>query len=382
MRMTTRTSSRESAFIRVDPRSNTVWLRRELWSAVGLGLSAVFLWWIGHNTAVSLERHGITLGFDFLRNPAGFAIGDAPIAYSPQDSFARAILVGLVNTARVSAAGWVLATALGFVLGLARLSENPPMRALARACVELVRNTPLLLLLFTCASAVHALPGPRQAIAPVPGVFLSDRGLVLPRATPDAMHLALVVLLVAALVLVRRAPRAGWALVALAAAALAASLAVAPPEIDVPRLAGFNFAGGITISPELAALLAALVLHHAAHISEVVRGAVLAVSHRQRDAALALGMTKAQAMRHVIVPQALRAMVPLLATNWVSLTKNSSLAVAIGFPDVVSVLNTTSNQTGHAIEAMAIMVVVYLALSLGVAVLLDAYNARLVRVTT
>lgn len=304
---------------------------------LALGTGAALLWWLGRNTAITLDQNGISLGFGFLKQPANFEIGDAPIAYSPTDSFVRAILVGLANTARVSLFGWILAIALGFVLGIMRLAENPAVRGVARGFVELVRNVPLLLLLLFLAAVVHALPPARSATELLPGVFLSDRGLVLP------------------------------------------TIALDPWRIDWPRLEGFNFVGGLTISPELVALLAALVLHHAAHISEVVRGAVLAIPTRQRDAAHALGMTRWQTMRFVIVPQALRAMVPLLASNCVSLTKNSSLAVAIGFPDLVSILNTTANQTGHAIETMLIMIVTYLALSLLVASGMNAYNRRLLR---
>ena len=306
-----------------------------------LGVAAAALWWLGRNAAITLGDRGISLGFGFLEQPANFEIGDAPIAYEPSDSFARAILVGLANTARVSVLGWVLAIALGFVLGIARLSTNPSLRAMTRAAVELVRNVPLLLLLLFLAAVVHALPPARAALEPLPGVFVSDRGLVMP-----------------------------WI-----------SVADGRWVIDRPSLQGFNFVGGLTISPELTALLAALVLHHAAHISEVVRGAVLAVSTRQRDAAYALGLSRSQTMRFVVIPQALRAMVPLLATNCVSLTKNSSLAVAIGFPDLVSILNTTANQTGHAIETMLIMIIVYLSLSVLVAAAMNAYNRRLLRPT-
>ena len=304
---------------------------------IALGVTAIIVWWLARNTTATLDQHGISLGFGFLRQPANFEIGDAPIAYSPADSFVRAILVGLANTARVSVLGWVFAVLLGFVLGVLRLAPNPAVRGVARTVVELVRNVPLLLLLFFLIAAMHALPPTRAALELLPGVFISDRGLVLPSVDLRA-----------------------W-------------------SIDRPHLVGFNFVGGLTISPELTALLAGLVLHHAAHISEVVRGAVLAVSQRQRDAASALGMSRAQVMRFVVIPQALRAMVPLLATNCVSLTKNSSLAVAIGFPDFVSILNTTANQTGHAIETMLIMIVVYLTLSLGVAGAMNAYNRRLLR---
>jgi general L-amino acid transport system permease protein len=306
---------------------------------LALGIAAVVLWWLARNTALTLDAHGISLGFGFLRQPANFEIGDAPIAYSPENSFVRAILVGLANTARVSVLGWVFAIGLGFALGICRLSTNPAVRSITRGVVELVRNVPLLLLLLFLAATMHALPPARDAFEPLPSVFISDRGLVLPSISLT-----------------------GWRLM-----------------LERPTLQGFNFVGGITISPELTALLVALALHHAAHISEVVRGAVLAVSHRQRDAAFALGMSRSQTMRFVVIPQALRAMVPLLATNCVSLTKNSSLAVAIGFPDLVSILNTTANQTGHAIETMLIMILVYLTLSLAVAAAMNTYNRRLLR---
>jgi general L-amino acid transport system permease protein len=306
---------------------------------LALGAAAALLWWLGRNTMMALDQHGISLGFGFLRQPANFDIGDAAIAYSPSDTFIRAILVGLANTARVSVLGWIFATLLGFLLGVMRLSTTPAVRGVARGVVEVVRNVPLLLLLLLLAATMHALPPARAALEPLPNVFISDRGLVVPAVGFSGFRLVL----------------------------------------EVPRLVGFNFVGGITISPELTALLAALVLHHAAHISEVVRGAVLAVPVRQRDAALALGLSRAQTMRFVVIPQALRAMVPLLATNWVSLTKNSSLAVAIGFPDLVSILNTTANQTGHAIETMLIMIATYLTLSLVVAAGMNAYNRRLLR---
>jgi len=305
--------------------------------AIAVGVLSLAVLWLARNTVLTLDQHGISLGFGFLRQPANFEIGDAPIAYSPSDTFIRAIVVGLANTARVSVLGWIFAITLGFVLGVLRLAPNPPVRGVARAVVEAVRNVPLLLLLLLLAAMVHTLPAARAALHPLPGVFISDRGLVVP------------------------------------------SLSLATWNIDWPRLEGFNFVGGLTISPELTALLGALVLHHAAHISEVVRGAVLAVPTRQRDAASALGLTRFQTLRFVVVPQALRAMVPLLATNCVSLTKNSSLAVAIGFPDLVSILNTTANQTGHAIETMLMMILAYLTLSLAVAAVMNTYNRRLLR---
>jgi general L-amino acid transport system permease protein len=297
--------------------------------ALALGVAAVMLWWLARNTQTNLEQHGLSLGFGFLHQPANFEIGDTSgIPFSPEDSFARAILIGLANTARVSVIGWVLSILIGFALGILRLSNNPAWRGMVRAGVELMRNTPLLLLLLLLGATLHAMPGPKNALQPLPGVFLSDRGLVL-------------------------------------------------PLFERPRLVGFNFVGGVSLSPELAALVGGLVMHHAAQVSEIVRGAILGVSRGQVDAALALGLSRGQALRHVIVPQALRAMMPLLATTCVSLTKNSSLAIAIGFPDVVSILNTTANQTGHGIETMLIMLAVYLTLSLATAAMINRYNTRL-----
>ena len=353
--------------------------RRALLRGLALGVAAALLWWLARNTAANLDRHGIGLGFDFLRRPANFEIGESWITYRPDDSLARAILVGLANTALVSVLGWVLAVGLGFGLGLLRLARSPALAGLVRSVVDLLRNLPLLLVLLFLAALLHGLPPPRAALEPWSGVFLSDRGLVLPAPGLQPFHWALLGLGLAALVFRRRAGQAGWLIVGLLAAGFALSLAIRPPLWDRPALTGFNFSGGITVSPELAALLLALVLHHGAHLSEVVRGAVLAVPRGQRDAAAALGLTRFQATRLVVLPEAIRAMVPLVANQCVSLTKNSSLAVAIGFPDVVSILNTTANQTGHAIETMLLMIGLYLGLSLGAAAVLERYNARILR---
>jgi general L-amino acid transport system permease protein len=353
--------------------------RRAALQGLGLGITAAVVWWLAQNTAFRLQQQGVSLGFGFLGQPANFEIGDAAIAYTPADSFARAILVGLTNTLLVSVLGWVLSIALGFLLGTLRLSGNPLLRGMARSVVEVMRNTPLLLLLLFLAATMHALPPAREALEPVPGVFISDRGLVLARPYAAPLHLGLALALAVALVVAHRVGRAGWTAVAAITLALVASMVAIPITWQWPRLDGFNFTGGLSVSPELAALLAALVLHHGAHVSEVVRGAIVAVPSKQRDAALALGLSRLQTLRLVVVPQALRAMVPLLATNAVSLTKNSSLAVAIGFPDVVSILNTTANQTGHAVETMLLMIAIYLTLSLAVAAALNSYNAAIMK---
>lgn len=357
--------------------------RAVLLQGLGLGLTAAVVWWLARNTGASLAQRGLTIGFGFLRHPANFEIGDTWwIPFSPTDSVGRAIVVGLLNTALVSALGCVLATAAGFVAGILRLSPNPALRGLVRAGVELIRNTPLLLVLLFLAASLHALPTPQHALVPIPGVFLSDRGLVLPAIAMSGWTLGLAAAALAAYVVRRRLGGHGWIAAAALAASSVGSAIVRPPAVHAAHFTGFNFAGGVTLSPELAALLAALVLHQAAHISEVVRGAVLAVPRGQRDAAMALGMSRMQSLRLVVMPVALRAMVPLLATNCVSLIKNSSLAVAIGFPDVVSVLNTAGNQTGHSIETMLIMIAVYLSLSLLVAAGLGRYNAHLLHTGT
>lgn len=350
--------------------------RAVLLQGLVLGVTAAVLWWLGHNTALSLERHGISLGFGFLRQPANFDIGDtAWLTFSPENSVGRAIVVGLINTGLVSALGCALATGLGLVIGVLRLSPNPAVSGLVRVGVEVMRNTPLLLLLLLLAASLHNLPPAQRALHPVPGVFLSDRGLMLPKVAVDGLTIWLGVATLAAALLHRRLGRVGWGVAATAAASCLISLVVHPPTIEVARLDEFNFAGGITLSPEFAALLAALVLHHSGHISEVVRGALLAVPRGQRDAARALALSRLQVLRLVTIPLAVRAMVPLVATNCVSLIKNSSLAVAIGFPDVTSILNTAGNQTGHNIETMLIMIAVYLSLNLGMAAALNHYNA-------
>ena len=346
--------------------------------ALAFGVTAAVLWWLAHNMSGSLQRRGLSLDFGFLKQPANFEIGDtAWLRFSPEQSIGRAILVGLLNTARVSAVGCVLAIAIGFIVGVLRLAHNPALRGVMRAGVEVIRNTPLLLLLLFLDTSLQGLPSARHALEPAPGWFLSDRGLVVPSIAFSSLTAWLAAVVVVALAFRRRMGAIGWRVVAATVVAVGVSMVIRHPSVATAHLIGFNFVGGTTLSPEFAALLAALVLHHAAHISEVVRGAILSVPRGQRDAARALGLSRFQTLRMVTIPLALRAMVPLLATNCVSLIKNSSLAVAIGFPDVVSILNTTGNQTGHNIETMCIMIVVYLALSLAVAAALDRYNTTL-----
>ncbi len=366
-------------------REALVALRGIIVQGATLAAVAAVLWWLAHNTLLTLQERDIPVGFDFLGQPANFDIGDTGgLRFDARDTIGRAIVVGLANTLRIAALGCVLSVLVGSLLGILRLTSNATVRGAARAVVEVMRNTPLLLLLLFLDATIRQLPGARDALHPVRHVFLSDRGLALPSVGVPPIALVAMVLVAGALLMPRGSSRMRRLVVTVASVAGTALMITVPsvrPIIGVPCLAGFNFVGGWMLSPEFAALLGALVLHHSAHISEVVRGAILSVPRGQQEAARALGLSTIQVLRLVTVPRALRAMVPLLVTNCVSLVKNSSLAVAIGFPDLVSVLNTTGNQTGRNIEAMLIMVVTYLAVSLGVAGVLGRYNARLIRRT-
>lgn len=344
-----------------------------------------------HNTLVNLRRQNIATGFGFLGREAAFGIGESLIDYSPADTYARAFLVGLTNTLYVAALGIVLATILGTVMGLARLSSNWLVARLAQIYVETFRNIPLALQLFFWWGLLRvSAPSPRQAWRPLPDFFISNRGIACPVPQADPVHpwmgAALVVGIVATWVIARwarrRQARTGlsfpsvWTGLALV---LGLPLAVfiaagAPLHLDAPALRGFNFSGGVTLSPEFAALLIGLVVYTASFIAEIVRAGILAVSWGQTEAAMALGLTQGQRMRLVVLPQALRVIVPPMTSQYLNLTKNSSLAVIIGYPDLVSVANTTINQTGQAVEGIAMIMAVYLAISLAISLAMNLYN--------
>jgi len=348
-------------------------------------------WFLVHNTLVNLGRQNIATGFGFMHREAAFGIGESLIDYSPADTYFRAFLVGLTNTLYVSALGIVLATILGTVMGLARLSGNWLVGKLAQIYVETFRNIPLpLQLLFWWGLLREAAPAPRQAWQVLPDVFVSNRGIVfpVPVADPAFAWMALAGLVgIAATWAVFRWARArqartgqqfptGWVGLAVILGLPVAVFftAGAPLRLDVPALRGFNFSGGSGVSPEFAALLLGLVIYTASFIAEIVRAGVLAVNWGQSEAAMALGLTQGQRMRLVVLPQALRVIVPPMTSEYLSLTKNSSLAVIIGFPDLVSVANTTMNQTGQAVEGIALIMAVYLAISLLISVFMNLYN--------
>ncbi|MFO1188464.1 MAG: amino acid ABC transporter permease [Alphaproteobacteria bacterium] len=351
-------------------------------------------WYLVDNTLDNLARRGINSGFEFLGREAGFEIGERFIAYAPYNSYSRALVVGLLNTLVVSGLGIALATILGTIVGIARLSTNWLVARLASAYVEALRNVPLILQLFLWYALItESLPGPRQALSLMPGVFLSNRGFKLPALIWESAHtataIALVMAIAATMVLKRWADRrrdlTGHAFpMVRAGAALIIGLPMlvflalgAPSSLDMPELRGFNFQGGFNLSPELAALLFGLTVYTATFIAEIVRSGILAVPEGQKEAALALGFSRGLALRLVILPQAMRVIVPPLTSQYLNLTKNSSLAIAIGYPDLVNIANTTMNQTGQAIEGVALVMAVYLAVSLGIAAFMNWYNHKM-----
>jgi general L-amino acid transport system permease protein len=373
-----------------DPRIRAAVYQLLLAAAIGL-----VVWYLVSNTAQNLHQRKIASGFGFLSREAGFEISETTfLSYSAADTYLRALGVGLLNTFRVAAIGIVLATVLGTLIGLARLSRNWLLLKLAAGYVELVRNVPLLVqLFFWYAVITENLPGPREALSPLQNVFLSNRGIVFPVPLPHSIYPWVGAALAAGIALTwtlarwarRRQAVTGKPFPVLTVAVglvfglpLALYLAAgAPLELNRPVLSGFNFSGGAALSPEFAALLIGLVTYTAAFIAEIVRAGVLAVDRGQFEAAHALGLSRREAMRLVILPQALRAIVPPMTSQYLNLTKNSSLAVAIGYPDLVSIVNTTMNQTGQAIEGVAIIMLVYLTISLAISAFMNWYNRRL-----
>jgi general L-amino acid transport system permease protein len=363
-----------------------------------LVLLAALLWLgfeIALNAKANLDAQKITSGFGFLDNTAGFGINQSLIPYNEADTYARVFFVGLLNTLLVAAIGIVLATILGFLVGLARLSPNWLVARLAGGYVELIRNLPLLFqLLFWYLAVLGTLPGPRQSISLFGEIFLNNRGIIVPAPVAGegtGAVIAVFALSVIATVALRvwakrRQMRTGrqfplfWASLALVVGPpLVALVAMGfPIRFESPELRGFNFVGGVRLLPEFIALLVALTTYTAAFIAEVVRAGVLAVPREQTEAAFALGLRRGLALRLIVVPQALRVIVPPLTNQYLNLTKNSSLAVAVGYPDLFAVFaGTALHQTGQAIEIIAITMAVYLAISLITSALMNWYNARI-----
>ncbi|GAA4165064.1 amino acid ABC transporter permease [Shinella granuli] len=354
-----------------------------------LAVVALFAALFVHNVLETMARIGILPGFGFLSNSANFEIGESPIAFRAGDTYLRAILAGLLNTLKVSLLGCLLATILGVAVGIAGLSRNLLLSGLVRWYIEITRNTPLLLQLFFWMGLAKALPAPRQAAALFGTVFLTNRGIYMPSLSleggvfglPAALALAgtgAIALLLALRAARRLTGRTGLAAVILAVAAAFSLLLLsgARPVAEIPALSGFNIRGGLNLSPEFAALLTGLVVRFSALIAEIVRAGIQSVGTGQWEAARALGLHDGQIIRLVVLPQALRVITPLTTSSYLDLTKDSSLAVAIGFPDLVSIVNTTANTTGQSMEALIILIGTFLAINLSLSALMNAYNNR------
>jgi general L-amino acid transport system permease protein len=355
--------------------------------------------WLGYefalNVKANLDALKIASGFGFLDNTAGFAVNQSLIPYNESDTYGRVFLVGLLNTLLVAGIGIVLATILGFFIGIARLSRNWLLARLAEAYVELIRNLPLLFqLLFWYLAVLGTLPGPRQSISLFGEIFLNNRGIIVPAPIAGKGAGAVVAVFAVSVIAIvalklwarrlqmrtgRQVPLLWISLALLVVPSLVALIATGfPIGFERPELRGFNFVGGIRLLPEFVALLVALTTYTAAFIAEVVRAGLLAVPRGQSEAASALGLRRGLTLRLIVVPQALRVIVPPLTNQYLNLTKNSSLAVAVGYPDLFAVFaGTTLHQTGQAIEIIAITMAVYLAISLITSGLMNWYNAHI-----
>ena len=312
-------------------------LRSIVYQALLAAALILAAWYLIANAVENLGQRRIASGFAFLARESGFEIGESTfLSYNAADSYLRAIAVGFLNTFRVAALAIVFSTLLGTLIGLARLSPNWLLTKLAAGYVEVIRNLPLVVqLFFWYAVITERLPAPAEALNPLPGVFLSNRGFAFPSL-----------------------------------------ISAAPLALDYPVLDGFNFSGGGLLSPEFVALFFGLTLYTAAFIAEIVRAGILAVARGQFEVASSLGHSPWQVLRFIVLPQALRVIVPPLTSQYLNTIKNSSLAVAIGYPDLVSIANTIINQTGQAIEGIAIIMLVYLTISLAIAGFMNWYNRR------
>ena len=363
--------------------------------AIGIGFLA-------NNLVSAMADRNLTFGFGFLGQRAGFEIGDSPVPYSANDTYGQAFLVGVLNTLFVSVVGIVLATVLGVLLGVARLSPNWLLSRVAAAYVEIIRNTPLLLQLFVIYFVVLVqLPPVQDSISVGGAVFLNQRGLFVPTPLLSPTLVPWLVIVAAAVGLAmagriigsrretarlqtggsggwlnRHAGLVGAVAVLVVAVAAWVVLPQAPVRFDVPIAGRFNFTGGLALSTAFTAIVLGLVLYTAAFIAEVIRGGIQAVRHGQVEAARALGLSEGDTLRLVVFPQALRIIVPPLTSQYLNLAKNSSLAIAVGYPDLFKVGTTMANQTGQPISVIALVMGTYLVISLATSALMNLYNRR------
>jgi general L-amino acid transport system permease protein len=372
-----------------DPR-----VRNIVWQVLIVGAVVALVWYLSANTSRNLEARHIATGFGFLFQSASIPIGEHLIDFTPSVStYGRALIIGVLNTLKVAVVGVILATICGTLVGIGRLSPNWLLSRITAVYVETLRDIPVLLQLFFWYGLMQTLPGPRQAMHPIPGVFISNRGLKVPVLNWDDTYwwvlLAFVVGLIGTFLYRRSAAKKQeatgvrpkvWpiALVGLVVFPLAVwAVFGAVFSLDVPALKGFNFSGGVTMTPEYTALLVGLVAYTTTYIAEIVRSGILSVSQGQWEAGGALGLYRGQVMSRIVLPQALRVIIPPMTSQYLNLIKNSSLAVAIGYQDIVSIANTTLNQTGQAIEGIVIIMAVYLTFSLSISLFMNWYNARI-----
>ena len=367
--------------------------RGVVYQVLAVSVIALVAWYLTSNTLTNLRVRGIQSGFDFLSQPAGFGIGETVIAFDSSNPYWRAFLVGLTNTLRVAIIGILIATVLGTAIGIGRLSRNFLLRGVCTAYVEVFRNIPVLLqLLMWYLLLNELLPPMSEAINPAPGMYLSKGGFAFPVPVWAPGHALMLVGAVAGVALAwlyRRWARTQFVLTGHARATFWPTLAIvvvtiaagwfaagAPTALYMPEANRFNITGGGAVTPEFLALTLGLAVYTAAFIAEIVRSGIQSVPWGQIEAASSLGLTRNRQLKLVLLPQALRVIIPPLTNQYLNLTKNSSLAVAIGYPDLVSISNTTLNQTGRAVECITIIMAVYLTLSLSTAALMNWYNAR------
>jgi general L-amino acid transport system permease protein len=367
------------------------WGDHPIAQAVGLLVAALLLGIAASNILESMHRLGMAPSLDYLRQPANFDISESLIAYRAGDPYYRAILVGILNTLKLAVSGCVIATALGLFLGLARVAGNPLVSKLVEAYVELVRNTPLVLQLFFWIALTHALPPVRQAISPLPGTFLSVRGVYVPWIAVDHGSLWPVAILLAGIAgvvriahkrLGRALSAAEWLLIAFAAVGVSAAWIWSRGvslSLDTPVLKGFNIVGGLALTPEFAAMVAGLSVYYAANVSEIVRSGLQSVARGQWEAGQALGLSRGRILHLIVLPQAMRVITPLMTSTYLDLTKDTTLGVLIGFTEVTAVIKTSANNTGNAVETILVLLIVFLSISLPISAAINAYNRSLAR---
>ncbi|GAA3074121.1 amino acid ABC transporter permease [Rhizobium viscosum] len=369
-------------------------IRGIFFQALTIVLLVALIWSIAHNTAVNLARANIASGFGFLNGRAGFEIGQSLIQYSSDSTYGRALLVGFLNTLLIAVTGIITATIIGFIIGIGRLSRNWLIAKLCTVYVEVFRNIPPLLVIFFWYSGVLAiLPNARDSLHLPLGSYLNNRGLAFPKPIfGDGFWLVGVTFVVAIIATVitarwahRRQAATGqpfhtiWVSIGLIVGLplLAFLIAGAPLSFDFPVAGKFNLTGGSVIGPEFMSLFLALSFYTAAFIAEIVRSGIRGVPKGQTEAAAALGLHPSAITRLVVIPQAFRIIIPPLSSQYLNLTKNSSLAIAIGFADLVAVGSTTLNQTGQSVEVILIWMVIYLAISIVTSLLMNWFNAKM-----